>query len=110
MVVVTAAFFLGARDKPRAGFFIVILADVGLAVFLMRTRVGLQGVEVVAFSNEFLVRAAKHVGEPIERLARGEGPYGAVPFAGAGAVRAKRRVAALGGRDAARCVEAIRIG
>ena len=105
VVVVAASFGLRAGDQPLAGLLVVILADSRLAILLVSPGVGFHLPQVVAASDELLRRTAQDVRQSAERLARREGPDGAIPFARSRAVRAELRVTLLGGGDAQRVLK-----
>src|SRR5262249_19701392 len=98
--VIAAALRVALQPGPV--LLVEILADVGLAVVMLRLGVRLQGVEVVLPRDVPLWVVVEYVGQRGQRLGSGERPDRPVPLAVAATVRAESRVALFRRGDAER--------
>jgi len=105
-VVVTPAALLSSLE-PLPGRFVKILANIRMAIEAVAARVRQKRVKIILSRDDRLRIIAQHVCQSGERLGGGKRPYGPVPFARAATMGTELRMAALGGSNAERGMEAL---
>src|SRR5204862_4667494 len=107
MIVITAAAAFAV--DPIARDFIEVLADVRFPVRVLAVNVSQERVKIIRRGNTRWRIIAQHIRERAERLARGERPDRAVPFASANTMRTELGMPPFRGGDSIRRAEALRI-